>query len=99
MMFSAQDNFEEFLDQAAFLDKDSNISPVLKDDDESKKIDFSQSNILNFDEEKAADKPEGDLSLALPDLSAIGGETASDDDNNLADLNRKLMPNFVVNVG
>lgn len=64
---------------------------------------------------------EAEISLALPDLSAIVSEKqdksngeqqvvadkvgkffndgGSEDEQNLADLNRKLMPNFIVQVG
>ena len=57
---------------------------------------------------------DADLSLALDDLSAIVFENADksqeikplkdelsedEDDMNLADLHRNLMPNFIVNIG
>ena len=57
--FSGEELGDNFLDDvdAAFLDKDDSLSPVLKDDGGKNKLDFMQSNILNFDDVNVEEKP------------------------------------------
>ena len=57
--FAGEELDDNFLDDvdAAFLDKDDSLSPVLKDDGGKNKLDFMQSNILNFDDVNVEEKP------------------------------------------